>query len=130
MIKAYMAAFSSFYEGEDIEVRFCLIQEDQVLKKESVYLQYVKPAVVGINGLLVLLRKLETYKDDTIVITINDAALHEIIRGTNTTQKGEVLKLASKIKKELSKFHSLSFVNVTNKDREELAQWKEVLGIK
>jgi hypothetical protein len=129
MIKAYMAAFSSFYEGEDIEVRYRLIQDEQVIKEESVYLAYMKPAVVGINALLVLLRKLEAYKEDTIVITINDAALHEIIRGTNTTQKGEVLKLASKIRKELSKFHKISFVNVTNKDREELAQWKEVLGI-
>jgi hypothetical protein len=129
MINAYMAAFSSFYEGEDVEVRYRLIQDEQVIKEESVYLEYMKPSVVGINGLLVLLSKLEAYKDDTIVITINDAALYEIIRGTNTTQKGEVLKLASKIKKELSKFHKISFVNVTNKDREELAQWQDVLGI-
>ncbi len=129
MINAYMAAFSSFYEGEDVEVRYRLIQDDQVIKEESVYMEYMKPAVVGINALLVLLRKLEAYQEDTIVITINDAALHEIIRGTNTTQKGEVLKLASKIKKELSKFHNISFVNVTNKDREELAQWQDVLGI-
>jgi predicted ribosome-associated RNA-binding protein Tma20 len=129
MIKAYMAAFSTLYEGEDIEVRYSLIQDDQVIKEESVYLEYMKPAVVGVNALLILLRKLEAYKQETIVITINDGALNEIIRGTNTTQNGEVLKLAGKIKKELSKFQRVSFVNVTNKDRAELAEWKEVLGI-
>ncbi len=129
MIKAYMAAFSTLYEGEDIEVRYSLIQDDQVIKEESVYLEYMKPAVVGVNALLILLRKLEAYKAETIVITINDGALNEIIRGTNTTQNGEVLKLAGRIKKELSKFQRVSFVNVTNKDRAELAEWKEVLGI-
>lgn len=129
MIKAYMAAFSTLYEGEDIEVRYSLIQDDQVIKEESVYLEYMKPAVVGVNALLILLRKLEAYKAETIVITINDGALNEIIRGTNTTQNGEVLKLAGKIKKELSKFQRVTFVNVTNKDRAELAEWKEVLGI-
>ena len=129
MIKAYMAAFSTLYEGEDIEVRYSLIQDDQVIKEESVYLEYMKPAVVGVNALLILLRKLEAYKQETIVITINDGALNEIIRGTNTTQNGEVLKLAGKIKKELSKFQRVSFLNVTNKDRAELAEWKEVLGI-
>ena len=129
MIKAYMAAFSTLYEGEDIEVRYSLIQDNQVIKEESVYLEYMKPAVVGVNALLILLRKLEAYKQETIVITINDGALNEIIRGTNTTQNGEVLKLAGKIKKELSKFQRVSFVNVTNKDRAELAEWKEVLGI-
>lgn len=129
MIKAYMAAFSTLYEGEDIEVRYSLIQDDQVIKEESVYLEYMKPAVVGVNALLILLRKLEAYKQEIIVITINDGALNEIIRGTNTTQNGEVLKLAGKIKKELSKFQRVSFVNVTNKDRAELAEWKEVLGI-
>lgn len=129
MIKAYMAAFSTLYEGEDIEVRYSLIQDDQVIKEESVYLEYMKPAVVGVNALLILLRKLEAYKQETVVITINDGALNEIIRGTNTTQNGEVLKLAGKIKKELSKFQRVSFVNVTNKDRAELAEWKEVLGI-
>ncbi|OJV63354.1 MAG: hypothetical protein BGO41_11560 [Clostridiales bacterium 38-18] len=129
MIKAYMASFSTLYEGEDIEVRYSLIQDDQVIKEESVYLEYMKPAVVGVNALLILLRKLEAYKQETIVITINDGALNEIIRGTNTTQNGEVLKLTGKIKKELSKFQRVSFVNVTNKDRAELAEWKEVLGI-
>lgn len=129
MIKAYMAAFSTLYEGEDIEVRYSLSQDDQVIKEESVYLEYMKPAVVGVNALLMLLRKLEAYKQETVVITINDGALNEIIRGTNTTQNGEVLKLAGKIKKELSKFQRVSFVNVTNKDRAELAEWKEVLGI-
>ncbi|GAB6110091.1 hypothetical protein [Fusibacter bizertensis] len=129
MIKAYMAAFSTLYEGEDIEVRYSLIQDCQVIKEESVYLEYMKPAVVGVNALLILLRKLEAYKQETIVITINDGALNEIIRGTNTTQNGEVIKLASRIKKELSKFNRVSFLNVTNKDRTVLAEWKKVLGI-
>lgn len=40
MIKAYLAAFPMLYEGEDIEVRYSLFQDDIPIKKESIYLGY------------------------------------------------------------------------------------------
>jgi hypothetical protein len=126
MIKAYLAAFPMLYEGEDIEVRYSLFQDDIPIKKESIYLEYMKPAIVGLNSILTMLLKLEEYKEEEITIIINDASLYEIIKGCSTTQNGDVLKMASKMKKQLVKFKNLSFINVT-KDKASLAKWKEIL---
>lgn len=46
MIKAYLAAFPMLYEGEDIEVRYSLFQDDIPIKKESIYLEYMKPLLM------------------------------------------------------------------------------------
>ncbi|QIB68689.1 hypothetical protein Ami103574_04860 [Aminipila butyrica] len=126
MIKAYLAAFPTLYEGEDIEVRYSLFQDDMPIKKESIYLEYMKPAIVGLDSILTMLLKLEEYKEQEITIIINDASLYEIIKGCSTTQNGDVLKMANKMKKQLAKFKKLSFVNVT-KDKAALAEWKEIL---
>lgn len=126
MIKAYLAAFPMLYEGEDIEVRYSLFQDDIPIKKESIYLEYMKPAVVGLNSILTMLLKLEEYKDEEITIIINDASLYEIIKGCSTTKNVDVLKMASNMKKQLVKFDKLSFINVT-KDKGSLAKWKEIL---
>ena len=126
MIEVYLAAFPMLYEGEDVEVRYSLFQDDILIKKESVYSEYMKPAVVGLHSVLTMLLKLEEYKDEEITIIINDASLYEIIKGSSTTQNGDVLKMAGKMKKQLVKFKNLSFINVT-KDKASLAKRKEIL---
>ena len=74
----------------------------------------MKPAIVGLNSILTMLLKLEEYKEEEITIIINDASLYEIIKGCCTTKNyGDVLKMASKMKKQLVKFKNLSFINVT-----------------
>ena len=129
MINAYLTSFPMLYEGEDIEVRFGIVQDNLPVNLETIDIEYTKPATVGIYSVLTLLRKLMKYKEDEIIIFINDAALSEIINGTNKTKNGDVLKAASKLKKELVKFEHLHFVNVT-KDKVALAKWKEILDIK
>lgn len=126
MIKAYLAAFPMLYEGEDIEVRYSLFRDDVPIQKESVYSEYMKPAIVGLHSILTILLKMEEYKEEEIIIIINDASLYEIIKGCSTTKNGDVLKMASKMKKQLVKFKNLSFINVT-KDKVSLAKWKEIL---
>ncbi len=126
MIKAYLAAFPMLYEGEDIEVRYSLFQDNIPIRKESIYLEYMKPSIVGLNSILTMLEKLEEYKEEEITIIINDASLYEITKGCSTTQNVDVLKMASKMKKQLVKFENLSFINVT-KDKASLAEWKEIL---
>lgn len=126
MIKAYLAAFPMLYEGEDIEVRYAIYQDDIAVKKESLYIEYVKPAVVGLNSVLTLLSKLEQFKEEEIMIMINDSALNEIIKGSCTSKNGDILKMASKLKKQTTKFKNLSFVNVT-KDKGALTKWKEII---
>ncbi len=126
MIKAYLAAFPMLYEGEDIEVRYVIYQDDVAIKKESLYIEYVKPTVVGLYSVLALLSKLDEFKEEEIEIMINDSALNEIIKGACTTKNGDVLKMASKVKKQMTKFTNLSFINVT-KDKASLAKWKEII---
>jgi hypothetical protein len=126
MIKVYLAAFPMLYEGEDVEVRYSLFQDEVPVKKESIYSEYMKPAVVGLYSVLTILLKLEEYQDDEIIILINDSSLYELIKGSSTTKNGDVLKMASKMKKQLVKFNNLSFINVT-KDKASLAKWKEIL---
>lgn len=126
MIRVYLAAFPMLYEGEDIEVLYRVFQDDILVKKDEFYLEYVKPAVVGLHSILALLSKLEEFKEEEITIMINDSALNEIIKGACTTKNGDVLKMASKLKKQMTKFSNLSFVNVT-KDKGALTKWKEII---
>lgn len=126
MITVYLTAFPTLYEGEDIEIRYCLYQNDVLLKKETVYLGYVKPAVVGISSVLALLGGMESYKEEEIKVFINDGSLSELLKGSSTTKNADVLKSAAKMKKQLAGFTKLSFINVT-KDKNAFVRWKEVL---
>ena len=126
MITVYLAAFPMLYEGEDIEVRYQVFQDDILVKKDEFYLEYVKPAVVGLHSVLAGLSKLEEHKEEEIAVIINDSALNEIIKDSCTTKNGDVLKMASKLKKQMTKFSNLSFINVT-KDKGALTKWKEII---
>lgn len=124
MIKAYLAAIPSLYEGEEIEVRYSVFQDEVLYKRESDFLEYVKPALAGLTSVLTLLRKLEKHKEQEITVFINDASLHELLKGTSTAKNGDVVKMMSKVKKQLSKFEQLFFVNVS-KNKEQLDTWNE-----
>ena len=126
MIKAYLAGISSQYEGEDIEVRYRIYEDQELLCKESVMMEYKKPAVVGQVALVRLLKELEKYNGKEIVIIINDAALNEIIRGTSTTKNKDVLKMARDTREELIRFGNAVIKDVSG-DRVELAKWNKVL---
>lgn len=126
MIKAYLAGIASPYEGEDIEVRYCIYEDLELLCKESVLMEYVKPAIVGQVALILLLKKLKKQMDKEIVIIVNDTALYESIRGTLKTKNEDVLEMARKTRKKLSEFGN-SVIKDVSGDHVELAKWNEVL---
>ena len=126
MIKAYLAGISSLYEGEDIEVRYGIYEDQELISKESVILEYKKPAIVGEVALLTLLKELEKFKKNEITIIVNDAALCEFIRGTSTTKNRDIQKLVKEIQKELSKFEKVNIKDISVNHRER-ADWNEVL---
>lgn len=128
MIKAYLVGISSQYEGEDIEVRYSIYEDQELLRKESVMMEYRKPGIVGQVALMTLLKELEKYKGKEIVIIVNDAALCEIIRGTSTTKNKDVLNMAKNTREELTKFGNPVIKDVSV-DRLELARWNEVLKL-
>lgn len=126
MIKAYLSGISTQYEGEDIEVIYSIYEDQDLLLKKSVMLDYEKPAIVGQVALLTLLTQLEKYKSKEIVIIVNDPALYEIVKGTSTTKNKDVLRMARKTKKELMKFEDIIIKDISG-NREEWAKWNEML---
>lgn len=126
MIKAYLVGISSLYEGEDIEVRYRIYENQELVSKESILMEYRKPAIVGQVALITLLVELERYRSQEIVIIVNDSRIYEIIRGTYKTKNKDILNMAKQIREELSKFANCMIKDVSV-DHVELAKWKEVL---
>ena len=126
MIKAFLVGISSEYEGEDIEVRYCIYEDEKLLSKKSIIMGYKKPAILGQVALTILLKELEKYIGKEIVVMVNDAALYEIVRGTSTTKNKDVLKMARETREALEKFENLSVKDVSG-NYLELAKWNEVL---
>ncbi len=126
MIKAYLVGISSQFEGEDIEVRYRIYKDGELISKESVLMEYKKPAIVGQIALVRLLKELEKYINEEIVIIVNDPALCELIRGTSTTKNQVVLNMAKRTKEKLAKFNNYVIKDVTG-DRKELEKWNEIL---
>lgn len=126
MIKAYLVGISSQFEGEDIEVRYRIYKDGELISKESILMEYKKPAIVGQIALVRLLKELEKYINEEIVIIVNDPALCELIRGTSTTKNQVVLNMAKRTKEKLAKFNNYVIKDVTG-DRIELEKWNEIL---
>ena len=126
MIKAYLAGIASQYEGESIEVRYSVYEDQELLFKESDMLEYKKPAIVGQIALITLLKKLKKYMGKEIVIIINDAVLYEVVRGTLTTNNRDILKMADETRKEFDKFPNAVIKDISY-NHVELKKWNEVL---
>lgn len=127
MITAYLAGISSCFEGEDIEIRYSIYENEEQLCRESIFKEYKKPAVVGLVALMDLLKELEKYEGRDITIVINDAALNEQIRGTTTTKNGHVLKMAEKARESIEEFKSPLTIRDTSSDSQEREKWNEIL---
>lgn len=124
MIKAYLAAIPSLYEGEDIEVRYSIYEDNELLGKESIKMEYKKPAIVGQVALVTLLKELEKFIGKEIVIIINDGSLYEMIRGTSTSKNKDALNMARKTREKLNKFEN-TIIKKIDGNPEELAKWNE-----
>ena len=127
MIIAYLTAIPSIYEGEDIEIRYSIFEDQELLHRDSVIMEYKKPSIVGQVALLTILKELETYKDKEICIMINDPALYEFVRGTSTTKNKDVLKIGRETRKELNKHENVTVKDVHG-NRAELAIWNDALS--
>lgn len=124
MIKAYLTAIPTLYEGEDVQIRYSVYEDDNNLFKEVVMLEYRKPSVVGQFSLITLLKRLAAYKKNEVVIFINDGALMEFINGTNRTRNADMLKMARETRKHLDRYENLKVTDVSN-DKKQLLKWKE-----
>lgn len=126
MIKAYLTWISTPYEGEDIEIRYRIFKDEELILKKSTLEDYCKPALCGLLSVGKLLKVLEDYIKEEIVIIINDGALYEMLKGTSRTKKQEVQQMGSKIRKAVDKFYNLEIENVSGNNIEML-KWDEIL---
>lgn len=126
MIKAYLAGIASLYEGEDIEIQYCIYDDLELISKKSVKMDYVKPAIVGQVAMITLLNKIKNYKDREIVVVVNDTVLYESIRGTLKTKNIDVIKMSKETRKKVAGFKNFTIENVSA-DYLELQKWVEVL---
>lgn len=127
MITAYLAGISGYYEGEDIEIRYRIYQDEALVSKKTVLKEYKKPAIVSLFSLITLLKELEGYRGQEIIIVVNDAAINEQIKGTSTTKNKDVLKTASIAREKLKEFHNLVQIKDVSNDKAALAEWNEIL---
>lgn len=126
MIKAYVSGITSPYEGEDIEIRYAIFEDETLIEKEFLFANYRKPGAVGAVALLKLLKALAKYKQKDITIVINEPALYEFIQGTGNTKNVEIQKLVSDIRNELNKFEHVVLREVSQRFKE-LEVWNEIL---
>lgn len=127
MIKAYFVSISTQYEGEDFEIRYSVFNEEELIVKKKIFLDYQKPALVGHFGLITMLRDLEKYKKEEIILYINDGALFETINATSGTKNREVLEKAKETRREIKRFDALEIVNITG-DHKKIVEWDNVLS--
>lgn len=126
MIKAYLAGIPSLYEGEDIEIRYSIFEDESLLSKEIIRVHYKKPAVVGAVAFQRVLKALGKYTDQEVTLIVNDGALCEFIRGTGKTKDKDVQRLVKDIQSELTKFDNVLIKNA-GVDFKELEKWNAVL---
>lgn len=127
MITAYLAGISAHYEGEDIEIRYRIYDDKDLLCKNSILREYKKPVVVGLVSLMALLKELEEYMDKEITIVVNDPALNELIKGTSTTKNKNAIRLANMAKDKLKTFTNTVTINDISNNKLELAKWDDIL---
>jgi len=128
MITAYVEGISNLIEGEDIEINFVVFDENEnTLMKERFFSEYRKPSVADHTALIALLRSLKKYKDSDITVYINNASLHEQIRGISNTKNEEGLKLAKHINNLLSDFRSNVKIEDVSINYDKLQNWANKL---
>ncbi|WP_129598090.1 hypothetical protein [Anaerophilus nitritogenes] len=127
MITAYVVGISGYHEDEDIEVRYSIYDNEELVCKKSILKEYKKPAVVSLFALMELLKELKQYRDHKIIVMINDAALNEQIRGTSTSKNKDVLKTASIVREKIEEFGNSMMIKDISNDKVERSKWDEIL---
>lgn len=126
MIKAYLAFIAAGYEGEDVEIQYSIYKEEELLKKEELYIDYKKPVLAGQFAIRVLLEELEDYKEEKIKIIIHDGALYEVLMGTSTSKNRELQELGRETREQMESFKDIEIEDIEG-DYLEIEKWSNIL---
>ena len=126
MITAYLVGISKFHEEEDIEIRYSIYKDQELVCKKSIYERYKKPLVVTHYAVFTLLKELEPYRGEEINVIVNDPAFIEQVRGTSTSKNKDVIKVTGILKDRIKKYRGLKFTDVSQKHEEVTNRDKEL----
>lgn len=126
MIKVYFAGISSLYEGEDIEIRYCIFEDQTQLEKEFIITKYTKPSLVGAVALLRVLKALSKQTQAEILIYTNETALCEFVKGAGNTKNRELQKKVWEIQDEIAKFDNVTLRDISS-EHKLLQEWNQIL---
>ena len=122
MIKAYVVGIESLYEGEDIEIRYSIYKEDELIGRESFYEDYKKPILVTQLAIQKTLKELAKFKQEEIELIINDGSTYSLLEETSMPKNQEAIKLAKVTRRKLKQFNNLTLVNVSA-DHRQIEEW-------
>lgn len=126
MIKAYLAWIPSYLEGEDIEIRYVIYKDGELIEKQSKFKDYCKPGFSGLLAMEELLEALEGHRYEDIQVIINDGSVYELLMGISMTNKHDLLRRAKKVMEEIDEFPNLEIENVSA-DHLEIEKWDKIL---
>lgn len=127
MITAYLEGIPGFYENEDIEIRYCILNDEEQVCRKSMYMEYKKPVLVGLYALSEICKDLKEYAEEDITIKINDPVLYEQINGTTTTKNKDILRMAETTRTRMRRVSKTIEIVDVSTDRQELLKWNEIL---
>jgi hypothetical protein len=127
MITAYLEGIPGFYENEDIEIRYCIFDNEEEVCKKSLYLDYKKPVLVGLYALSEICKDLKDYTNRDITIKINDPVLLEQINGTTTTRNRDIIRMSETTRTRMRRINKTIEVVDVSTDRQELLKWNKIL---
>ncbi|MBM7615671.1 hypothetical protein [Alkaliphilus hydrothermalis] len=125
MITAYLVGISTHYEGEDIEIRYRIYENDELVVEKSRLEEYVKPAIVNHTALMILFREFDKKKEEQIIVYMNDPAINDQIRGVTQTKNRDVLKASRITREALNKSSNSIMIKDVSKDKEALERWNQ-----
>ena len=127
MITAYLEGIPGFYENEDVEIRYCIFDNEEEVCKKSLYLDYKKPVLVGLYALSEICKDLKDYTNRDITIKINDPVLLEQINGTTTTRNRDIIRMSETTRTRMRRINKTIEVVDVSTDRQELLKWNKIL---
>ena len=127
MITAYLVGISTHYEGEDIEIRYRIYENDELVAEKTKLEEYVKPAIVNHTALMVLLREFDKRKEEQIIVYMNDPSINDQIRGVTQTKNKDVLKASRITRETLTRSNNSIMIKDVSVDKSAMGRWsKEV----
>lgn len=127
MITVYLAVIPSYYESEEMEIRYRIYNGEELVCKKNIFKSYKKPSISQLVGLQAVLKELKEYDDEDILVIVNDGAIKEQIEGTSGTKNNDIIRMAKIVRSELDKLTNPITIKNIGSDSVELKKWDEIL---